>query len=213
MPFWGIDAGFFPSIPHDFPVTTTVFDIHVSLNGLFLTRLCKEIEKEGDYLSEYSSSLKKGDFIEFVSRLKDHQYGSCSHGLVLLSAYLNPKQKPSHFRNLIWSKKYDIEHILPKKWNNYDGWTNDSWDHWLDTLGNRIPLPKIINIAAKNSFFDQKKLKYRELTKESPEFTIRDSLDLIKVKEWIPEEVARKQEEKLKRLFDWIGSIVKNKKV
>ena len=165
-------------------------------------RVCAEIEKESDYLSEYSSNIKEDDIEAFASRLGDHKYGRCLHGLVLLSAYLNPRQNKDDFALFLWDK-YDLEHILPRKWNHYDGWTNESWREHLDTLGNRIPLLKAINIAAKNEFFDKKKIEYKKSK-------VQDALDLLKIREWTPYEVDRKQKEKLRRLCSWVGRITED---
>ena len=92
--------------------------------------------------------------------------------------------------------KVEIEHILPKKWNNYDGWTDKLWSEKLNTLGNLVPLSKKLNIAAKNEFFDKKKEYYKKSE-------VQDVKDLLKVKEWKPGDVMAKQKEKKERLLKY----------
>lgn len=78
--------------------------------------------------------------------------------LLLLDAYLDTDQN-----NLI-PESFDVEHILPKKWqnDNYNGWTRSAADECLERLGNKIVLEKKINISAGNGYFGKKKDKYRK---------------------------------------------------
>jgi len=173
--------------------------VHKSINPIKDTiyHVCADIELEGDYLSRYTSNLKDDDYAIFSSRLEDKSLGRYVRGLVLLSAYLNPRQNKADFAKIVWGK-CEIEHILPKKWNNYDGWTEESWREKIDTLGNLAPLGKELNIAAKNEFFDRK----REIYQDSK---IQDILDVAKEKDWTPKQVAKYQEVKMKRLLKWFG--------
>lgn len=121
---------------------------------------------------------------------------------MLLSAYLNPNQDTAAFAKVI-SSKYDIEHILPKQWCNYDGWTNELWEEKLNSFGNLIPLSKRENCSAQHSFFTTKKKVYQKSK-------IQDALDIAaKEEEWTPKEVAKYQEIKVKRLLDWFGTLGK----
>lgn len=158
-------------------------------------RVCVNIEKEKDYLSDYKGNISKSDQISFSALLQTNRLKRYQRGLVLLSAYLNPNQDKIAFSEF-FNAKYDIEHILPKKWNNYDGWTDDLWTEQINTLGNLIPLSKSLNIAAKNEYFDKKKNEYKKSK-------IQDALDLIELAEWTPENLNLKQEEKIKRLLDY----------
>ena len=60
--------------------------------------------------------------------------------------------------------KGEIEHILPKKWQtaNYNGWSKEDAEKYLEQIGNKIFLEKKINIQAGNGYFGKKKDKYRE---------------------------------------------------
>ena len=175
--------------------------VHNTVNAVRDTvfRVCVNIEKsDGDYLSLYSKSLED-DYGKFVQYLKEYPYqsGRFSRGLILLSAYLNPRQNKADFDTVI-SGKYDIEHVLPLAWNNYDGWTSDTHKMQLNTLGNLIPLERKQNISASNAFFDRKKVKYAESK-------IQDVIDLKELSKWTPEELDRQSKAKLHRLFGWFG--------
>lgn len=170
--------------------------VHNSVNAVKDTvfRVCVSIEKQESYIDEYKKNLSD-DFEEFERRIKNNQYGRYLKGLVLLSAFLNPRQKKDKFKDFI-IRNYHIEHILPVKWNNYDGWTQETWELNLNTLGNQIPLEYKLNISAKNEFFDKKKDAYKRSL-------IQDALDLLEVEDWTRETWALKHEEKLKRLLEF----------
>ena len=88
---------------------------------------------------------------------------------------------------------HHIEHILPKKWNNYDGWNEETWSNDLNSLGNLIPLEYRLNINAKNEFFNRKKDYYRDSK-------VQDALDLLSLNDWNPSILHQIQDEKEKRL-------------
>ena len=157
-------------------------------------RVCSLIEKKSDYLGEYKKNLSN-DFEEFEKRLNNNQFGRYLKGIVLLSAYLNPNQSKSEFERVI-TNNYHIEHILPKKWNNYDNWSQDTWEININALGNLIPLEWNLNISAKNEFFDRKKDSYSKSS-------VQDALDLVPIKDWYPDNLNNKTSEKIKRLMDF----------
>jgi hypothetical protein len=163
-------------------------------------RVCDKIANDGDYLSEYKSAIMPSDRAEMLARLENNRYGRYMRGLVLLTAYLNQNQDKNAFVDFAWSK-YDIEHILPKKWNNFDSWTEDSWAEHLNTLGNLIPLEREINISASNEFLKRKKEKYLDSK-------IQDAHDIantIADDGWIPSKVDDFHIEKLLRLSVFFG--------
>ena len=69
-------------------------------------------------------------------------------------------------------KKWEIEHILPVKWeNSYDLRENEKIaKEKIEHLGNKTPFEKKLNIIATNNYFSKKKLSYSkskiEMTKE-----------------------------------------------
>lgn len=80
-----------------------------------------------------------------------------SRALILLDAYLNPNQIDRI------PDTFDIEHIFPKKWQdtNYNGWSIEEANAYLDKFGNKVAFEKKLNIQAGNGYFGVKKQKYR----------------------------------------------------
>ena len=80
-----------------------------------------------------------------------------SRVLLLLYAYLHPNQKEKII------EPFDIEHIFPKKWQdtNYNGWSKEDADAYLDRFGNKIVIEKKLNIQAGNGYFGVKKQRYK----------------------------------------------------
>jgi uncharacterized protein with ParB-like and HNH nuclease domain len=80
-----------------------------------------------------------------------------SRALILLDAYLNPNQIDRI------PDTFDIEHIFPKKWQdtNYNGWSIEDANAYLDKFGNKVAFEKKLNIQAGNGYFGIKKQKYR----------------------------------------------------
>ena len=113
----------------------------------------------------------------------------------MLSAFLNEKQDKEKFSEFIVSN-YHIEHILPKKWNNYDKWNENSWIDDLNSIGNLVPLEYKLNINAKNEFFNRKKESYSKSK-------VQDALDIIQFAEWTPETLQSMQNIKTKRIKDY----------
>ena len=155
-------------------------------------KVCVGIEKDLDYLADYKRNISSNDIEEFYRRLQNRQYGRYLRGLVLLAAYLNPNQTQEDFQDFMFGN-YHIEHILPKKWNNYDGWDEETWWQDLNILGNLIPLEYRLNINAKNEFFSRKQEVYTKSL-------VQDAKDLLELKEWTPDTLNNKQNEKLKRI-------------
>jgi hypothetical protein len=163
-------------------------------------KVCAKISNGEDYLDEYRLGITANDKVELTTRLKSGEFGRYQKGLVLLASYLNPKQDKVKFAELVRGK-YDIEHILPKKWNNFDGWTESSWEEWLNTLGNLMPLEREINISASNEFLKRKKAKYKESK-------VRDAKDIfltVADNGWTPAKVKKMLAEKLSRLYSFLA--------
>jgi uncharacterized protein with ParB-like and HNH nuclease domain len=90
------------------------------------------------------------------SRLDLYSSSKISKGLLLLDAYLHPKQ------NTFIKSNVEIEHIFPKKWQNtnYNGWDEKDAKEYLDKFGNKIVFEKRLNIQAGNGYFGRKQEKY-----------------------------------------------------
>jgi hypothetical protein len=168
--------------------------VHNSVNTVRDTvfKVCSSIEKGENYLLEYSKNGSQ-DVSEFKRRIENKQYGRYKNGLVLTSAYLNSNQNTADLKTVLKSQ-YHIEHILPKKWNNYDKWTNESWQKGIDSLGNLTPLEWNLNISAKNEFFSKKKEKYN-LSK------VQDVIDLTAFDDWHPSEFEKRHQEVQNRII------------
>lgn len=158
-------------------------------------KVCVAIESDSDYLYEYAKTITSNDITEFNNKINNKQYGRYLRGLVLLSAYLNTQQDKEQFSEFIVSN-YHIEHILPKKWNNYDKWDEHSWADDLNSIGNLMPLEYKLNINAKNEFFNRKKESYSKSK-------VRDALDVIQYEEWTPENLKSIQDIKTQRLKNY----------
>ena len=125
-------------------------------------RVCVAISEDKDYLSIYKKKFKK-EFSEYRRKLTDNDYGRYRNGLVLLASFLNQKQNPEKYLDVLY-KKYDIEHILPQEWCNYDQWDEESHKKNIEKLGNLVILEKSLNIKASNEFFQRKKEIYKKGT-------------------------------------------------
>jgi hypothetical protein len=161
--------------------------VHNSVNAVKDTafKVCASIIHDDDFTTEYEKNIGE-DYIEFIRKIENKQYGRYLNGLVLLSAYLNPEQDMADFKSMVKSN-YHIEHILPKKWNNYDKWTQETWEANLNALGNLVPLEWNLNISAKNEFFTRKKEQYRKSK-------VSDALNLLTHDEWYPEQFKDRHE-------------------
>lgn len=60
--------------------------------------------------------------------------------------------------------KLDIEHILPKKWQNanFECWDENSHAEFIEQIGNKILLEKKLNISCANGFFAKKQTDYKK---------------------------------------------------
>jgi hypothetical protein len=163
-------------------------------------RVCDKIANGGDYLSEYRIAVTPSERAEMLARLESNRLGRYMRGMVLLTAYLNKNQEREAFVEFAWGK-YDIEHILPKKWNNFDGWTEETWSERLNTLGNLMPLEREINISASNEFLKRKKIKYRDSKIQDAQDIANNVVD----NGWTPTKVDDVHLEKLLRLTEFFG--------
>ena len=68
------------------------------------------------------------------------------------------------FSSDIKNYKLEVEHILPKTWQNanFDEWNKITHLEYLEQIGNKILLDKATNIKCANNFFSLKQEKYKE---------------------------------------------------
>ena len=179
--------------------------VHNAVNAVkdVTYRVCADIAQGRDYTKHYREGAQgaQKDRGDFERKLTNSDVGKCLKGIVYLVAYLNPKQDYVKYGDAV-SEKNEIEHILPKKWQNYDKWDETSWKENLNRIGNLVPLKKELNIRASNEFFPRKQEEYRKSN-------IQDALDLAEKNPavWYPGDVEKRQEESLERLLEFFREL------
>lgn len=122
-----------------------------------------------------------------------------SRGLLTIDAYLNPKQIDL-LQNI---EKLEIEHILPKKWQNanYNGWNEADAAQCLELFGNKVLFEKKLNIQAGAGYFGQKKIKYSQSG-------IANVLELatLDTDDWSKDELTARDKEFKKRMINFFKS-------
>jgi hypothetical protein len=117
--------------------------------------------------------------------------------LLCLHAYLNKEQVDR------LPAKFEIEHILPKKWQNanYRDWTIESAAEHLEKYGNKVAFEKRLNIQAGNDYFGKKKDKYRDSAiAEARELLLHESND------WTPSDIIKREEKFFADIMGFIKS-------
>lgn len=152
-------------------------------------RVCAQIWAENEYHTTYHDSLNK-DNSEIEAALNAGKFQRSLRGICFLHAYLNSEQE-----FVPWEAH--IEHILPQKWNNYDGWTEETYQADVNRLGNLVVLEKRLNISAKNEFFSRKKQSYENSG-------IIEANDLCDISSWTPETLAERHERVVEELTDFL---------
>lgn len=91
--------------------------------------------------------------------------------LLYLYAYIY-----NDFEEDINPKNLQVEHILPKKWQNanFDDWTEKTHEKYLERIGNKILLDKQSNIKCKDGFFAKKQETYKEIYEKANLKEVKD---------------------------------------
>ena len=99
-------------------------------------------------------------------------------------------------------KKWQIEHILPVKWeNNYDLRENEKIAREkIEHLGNKTPFEKKLNIIATNNYFSKKKTYYLD-----SKIKMTREIGKIKLDKWDLDDIVERDV----RMTDKIVSILK----
>lgn len=162
-------------------------------------KLCYLVYFDEDYIS-YLKEKSSEDFERCRDRIEKNEIFRNTRTLVLLGAFLNPSQNYITFRDFV-TRTFHLEHILPKQWNNYDRWTQDSHKAWINSLGNLVPLEAKLNIAASDEFFTRKQAKYRDSK-------IQDALDLARNhSKWYPEDLELRDKKIKERIIGFLNPI------
>lgn len=120
-------------------------------DDIYSSCISLNLSNELNYRINFNEELLK-------QQIDNHSSSRISRALLLLNAYSDSEQI-----DLI-PINFDIEHIFPKKWQdtNYNGWSKEEADLYLDRFGNKIIFEKKLNIQAGNGYFGIKKLKYNQ---------------------------------------------------
>lgn len=114
--------------------------------------------------------------------------------LLILHTYLYDSKQ-----SLLQLKELDVEHILPTKWdkNTYPGWTSQNSDKKKESIGNKIPFEKKLNIRGSNNSFANKCQVYTTSR-------ILEVKNLPKTyTTWLPKDVDKRKKDICKRLKDF----------
>lgn len=93
-----------------------------------------------------------------------------------------------------------IEHILPKQWQNanFNGWNSETHEEYIEQIGNKILIDKKTNTKCSDNFFAQKQKNYKDSTRNK----IREIKDLgNRTKNiWDKEDIKNRNDEIYNRL-------------
>jgi hypothetical protein len=112
-------------------------------------------------------------------------------GICFLHAYLDNNQS-------YISYEAQIEHILPKKWNGYDAWTEETHTNDVNKLGNLVVLEKKLNISAKNEFFVRKQKEYKKSE-------VIEAQKLCNIPTWNPKALDKRHERVINDLVAFLS--------
>ncbi len=167
-----------------------------------LYRACDHImENKPMELPALDASYNNGAYVE--DRFKEGLGWPAKYtqGILALYHVLNPKQQADKNLDGFDLPKFEIEHILPKADQHYDGWPEEEvWRKWW--LGNQVLLTKKLNIKAKNEYFEKKK---EEAYQHSSNKDVSDPENgLCSLSAWTPTECDERFEKITKRLCDFL---------
>lgn len=160
-------------------------------------KVCSQVQHNENWKDFLKSSMS-ADLPAFKEKLEKSELGRYSRPIVLLSALLNPNQNKDDYYAFL-KGKFHIEHIAPRVWNNYDGWSIEVHSSLINSLGNLVPFEQKLNISASNSFFSRKQTSYQRS-------------NILDVKElgngrtnWSPADVVTRKKIIDKRILDFVG--------
>ncbi len=123
--------------------------------------------------------------------------------LLSIMAYMETTQK-----GLLETRKWEIEHILPQKWQkDYFGKdkTEDEIKGIIEHLGNKVPLKKKLNIDAGNNYIDKKVIEYEKST-------IKVAYNLRKLTKWGFDEITLRDADVSKAIVELFKKYIKDYK-
>lgn len=161
--------------------TTNIRDIVINMNVNIKNHENKLPKKE-----DIPDFNKEDTGYNLASNAKKTKY------ILLLYAYLF-----NDFKENIETEGLQIEHILPKKWQNinFNGWDKETHEQYVEQIGNKILLDITHNIKCSNDVFSSKQQTYKDSKLEEVQALSR------KGKEWLKKENIEKRN---KEIYDKI---------
>lgn len=117
------------------------------------------------------------------------------HVLLKTLAYYSPSNRD----NRVLPPRWEIEHILPQKYENtyFENHSADTIKENITHLGNLVPIEKKLNIQASNGFFGKKKERYARSN-----IAITRELSNLSNTNWRLEDIKSRDEQIKKTLID-----------
>jgi hypothetical protein len=166
-------------------------------------KVVREVANNGDYKQIYkddiASHIKDSGVKGMQNDIKDilkRDLGKGLPGICLLVSVLNDQQKK------LIPYDFQIEHILPQKWDNYkyNGWDVSSFNQFHEKLGNLVVLEKTLNIKSSHRFFTEKKNYYNR----SEINDVRELGSSNCYREWTPTEFKQRNNIVIDRLTTFL---------
>ena len=109
----------------------------------------------------------------------------------------------SDFQNRINPKDLEVEHILPKQWQNanFNDWDSESHEEFLEQIGNKILLPKKSNVKCIENFFAKKQEIYKSVKQNLAEVL---ELGNRKKNNWTQEDILDRNKKIYQTLKDFL---------
>ncbi|WP_248109615.1 HNH endonuclease family protein [Parvimonas micra] len=152
-----------------------------------------------------NSSILYGEMLNFEFRnvtedeLKNgikHLHRNAVRMLLKLLAYNTEEQ------NELLPYNWEIEHILPLKWQpSYFNSNEDEVNELIETIGNKIPFEKRLNIIASNGYFSKKQEQYVKSN-----IAIAKAMSNSNIKDWKLEEIRERNIRIIDEVIDTFNS-------
>lgn len=125
-----------------------------------------------------------------------HLHRNAVRMLLKLLAYNTEEQ------NELLPHNWEIEHILPLKWQpSYFNSNEDEINELIETIGNKIPFEKRLNIIASNGYFSKKQEQYMKSN-----IAIAKAMSNSNIKDWKLEEIRERNIRIIDEVIDTFNS-------
>lgn len=125
-----------------------------------------------------------------------HLHRNAVRMLLKLLAYNTEEQ------NELLPHNWEIEHILPLKWQpSYFNSNEDEINELIETIGNKIPFEKRLNIIASNGYFSKKQEQYVKSN-----ISIAKAMSNSNIKDWKLEEIRERNIRIIDEVIDTFNS-------